>query len=243
MSCPINPGSATGRSDLCPEIARRPLRHPPTAMLVDVRRVRHHGTTSPDHIQLAMDNLGLIGWVIDKFGVRLDSGYGREDAWQDGWIGLLRAAEKFDPSKGFRFSTYATHHIRAAIQHGRGTFEGRGYRSEKRSGEEPTRVTSLDALVAVDMSDPSAADVESDVEACVISAIAVRHIQVNLDCECRDAVDRLLAERLGDPHCGLSIAEIERQVVEESGAPAHEVRKRSRSIRSRMRRYRRPLDD
>ena len=38
-----------------------------------------------------------------------------DDLVQEGAIGLVTAAERYDPSLGFRFSTYATHWIRQAI--------------------------------------------------------------------------------------------------------------------------------
>jgi RNA polymerase primary sigma factor len=38
-----------------------------------------------------------------------------EDLVQEGAIGLMTACERYDPARGFRFSTYATHWVRQAI--------------------------------------------------------------------------------------------------------------------------------
>ena len=43
------------------------------------------------------------------------SGIPFEDLVQEGAIGLMTAAERYDPTRGFRFSTYATQWIRQAI--------------------------------------------------------------------------------------------------------------------------------
>ena len=58
-------------------------------------------------------NRGLVVNVAAYYGMGLDI---TADLIQEGMIGLLRAMELFDPDRGFKFSTFAVHHIRSTCQ-------------------------------------------------------------------------------------------------------------------------------
>jgi RNA polymerase primary sigma factor len=76
----------------------------------DLRRLVRDGEQACDHMLRA--NLRLVVSVAKRY---VGSGLPLSDLIQEGNLGLIRAVYKFDHTKGFKFSTYATWWIRQAI--------------------------------------------------------------------------------------------------------------------------------
>jgi RNA polymerase primary sigma factor/RNA polymerase nonessential primary-like sigma factor len=79
----------------------------------ELEAVARDGRQAKDHMIRA--NLRLVVAVVSK---RHRQGIPLLDAIQEGNLGLIRAVEKFDYTKGYKFSTYATWWIRQAMDRG-----------------------------------------------------------------------------------------------------------------------------
>jgi RNA polymerase sigma factor (sigma-70 family) len=94
--------------------------HDEATVLTLFRRLRggashvRGGDTSSMRDHLVMVHAPLVEHCARSF---LASGEPLDDLVQEGYVGLIKAVDRFDPDKGIKFSTYACHLISGEIRH------------------------------------------------------------------------------------------------------------------------------
>ena len=68
-----------------------------------------------DRSQLIRENMPLVELVVQRMVPQVPSFMTKEDMTSAAMVGLIDAANKFDPSKGVKFKTFAEYRVRGAI--------------------------------------------------------------------------------------------------------------------------------
>jgi RNA polymerase sigma factor (sigma-70 family) len=154
------------------------------------------GVAAKEHMVRA--NLRLVVSVAKKFS-------GRDvpflDVVQEGNLGLIRAVEKFDYARGFKFSTYAMWWIRQAIQRGLGEL-GRTVRLPVHVVEELTRLGRIERTLHTQLGrEPTLEELAEETERSVERLVELRRLArhpISLDTPVGEDGDTLISDLIED---------------------------------------------
>lgn len=183
---------------------------------------------TPAQSEMVAANTGLIGFVLKTKAKHLvGDAYDEADAWQDGVFGLARAVQLFDPTLGYRFSTYALPLIFQSIQRGRGRIESAAWRNAYQAGaardfEAPL---SLDHEYANADGSHGIGDMLPDAHALPESDATAIEAVDRLRAECRDDLDHAVLDAM---LTGSQLA----QVVERFGCHTWTPTQRAKRLRT-----------
>lgn len=68
-----------------------------------------------DREQLILDHIPLVRYLVGRMSVKLPPHLDQQDLLSSAMIGLINAADRFDPARGVLFKTFAEQHIRGTI--------------------------------------------------------------------------------------------------------------------------------
>jgi RNA polymerase primary sigma factor len=107
-------------------------------------------------------------------------GLALEDLVQEGMLGLIRAVEKFDWRRGYKFSTYGTLWIRQAIQRGLQN-SGRTIRLPVHVAQRQVKVRKVESELSTKLSrEPTDEEIAAVAELTVDEVIEIRELSRNL---------------------------------------------------------------
>jgi len=70
---------------------------------------------TPDCEQMIVDHIPLVRYLVGRMSSRLPVHIDQQDLMGAAMIGLINAADRFDPSRGVLFKTFAEQHVRGTI--------------------------------------------------------------------------------------------------------------------------------